>query len=61
MPAGAELADKERQQAAIAHLHIRLSGIPDSARRTRIATLTRLTWPCSMWVRTSDDQERGSA
>ena len=33
-----ELADKERRQAAIAHLHARLSGIPDSARRMRIAT-----------------------
>jgi hypothetical protein len=56
-----ELADKERRQAAIAHLHTRLSGIPDSARRTRIATLTRLTSPYSMWVRTSNHQERGSA
>src|SRR5215218_3024736 len=41
-------------------LHTRLSGIPDSARRTRIATLTRLTSPCSVWVRRSDE-ERGSA
>jgi hypothetical protein len=56
-----ELADKELRQAAIAHLHTRLSGIPDSARRTRIATLTRLTSPYSMWVHTSNHQERGSA
>jgi hypothetical protein len=28
MPAGAELADKERQQAAIAHLHIKAERYP---------------------------------